>query len=215
MPNRRSRYSRIIGGERGAEAATALCTWIQEKSKTLKDHQSKNKGKNRPAVKFALVRLFQWGISPTDKENDTPDGKGGRVSYVPETYTKYAQTDIRTGTKFENLMHPYQDNGDAPSGWSTQPKGDATPAKAIITSGRSGTGTTKVSHVTKLNWTDYGGTSASLPFGVPTTATGAVQTPPSGHVNTEIDVFRNIKTKIQATGTNILVTHRQEGLMTE
>lgn len=211
MANQADRYSKVIRGLRGVEAVNAYIQWIQERSKSLENFESAGQGRNKPATVYAILRLFQFGIDDTEANNDYKNGSGVRVSMVQATYNNQQNKAIRTGTNISNLIVPYQ-NGQAPANWKIFPKGGATPAKAIITTGRSGTGTRKRSHITKLNYTSYGGTSTSLPFGVPVSTAGAVQNPPDGASNDEADVFQAIKTAIQAENSNILVTHKPETL---
>lgn len=211
MATKGDRYSRVIRGLRGVEAVNAYINWIQNRSQTLENFNTAGQGRNRPATIKAVLRLFQFGIDDTEANNDYKNGVGVRVSLVEATFNTHQARLVRTGTTVANLIKPYN-SGNVPSGWKIMPKGGATPATAIITTGRSTTGTRKTSHITKLKYTSYGGTSTSLPFGVPVSATGAVENPPDGATNAEEDVFEGIKTVIQASGNNILVTHKPETL---
>lgn len=146
MANRR--YSRIL---EAAKYYASIDNYIKYITDATRRGQNVGTGEARPPSQPLFIRPFNV---------DLATGQLARSSAAAPSWTTYS---ARFGT-FVTATAP------ADPGNIVKLAGFR-PARVVITTGRSGTGTVKTSKVTGMKYLDYGGKSTSIPFGQNATVT--------------------------------------------
>lgn len=138
------RYYRVIMGHRGDTAKERFLTWLRTRGQERVG--TRGNGRARPPkialhiIPFAFdLAVGQYVIASAEAPAWT------RVSGVAPIASRTRAT-INAGSTILPLKK-------------------IKPARVVIKTGASGTGTDKSSHITGLTYKDYGGTSFSVPFG--------------------------------------------------
>lgn len=138
------RYSRILSAATLYPQLKNYLNYIQ----TMDDRNPNvGQGRPRPASQVLFIRPFNYNL---------PVGQMHKTSGAQPTFNSYS-SEGQIGSRVTSVT----------------PTGDGNvvdldnfkPARVIITTGRSTTGTVKTSRITKAKYLSYGGTSTSLPFG--------------------------------------------------
>jgi hypothetical protein len=170
------KYSRIL---QAAKYYSAIDNYIKYITDASKRGQNVGEGKARAASKILFIEPFGVKLG-TDVE--------AQVSGASTTWgQRQAIFALHTKDTIANTVTPVKLDG-------------FRAARAVITTGRSTTGTRKVSKVTGMAYLDYKGTSTSLPFGR------------KNATETQAEAFDELKTALISAIPGALVTLQPEKL---
>jgi hypothetical protein len=135
------KYSRIMSAAKYYSAIDNYIKYITDASK-----RGSKVGQGKPRPKSTKLYIDPFGVALAD----------GQVVPTSASLTAWTAHKTKLGTH----------TSDTQSDETKIVKLEGfTPARVIITTGRSATGVAKTSSVTGLKYLSYGGTSTSLPFG--------------------------------------------------
>jgi hypothetical protein len=174
---RGQRYSRIMEAAKLYSAVDNLVKYITDSTKRASTSKV-GSGKNRPVSQPLYIDPFNIALST---------GQVVPQSASKPSWDKYAAA----FTGRTNATKPADEN-------NIIKLANFKAARVNILTGRSQSGTKKVSRVTGLPYLDYGGTSTSIPFGR------------KNETDTAAAAFLEIKTAIQTTAAGAIVSLQPE-----